>query len=108
MRSWFEAQELDEVETPALQISPGNEVHLQSFATTYSDQHNKTTQDYHLHTSPEFAMKKLLVAGMTKIFQLTHVFRNGERSARHHPEFSMLEWYRTGACLADIQQDCIG
>jgi lysyl-tRNA synthetase class 2 len=52
-------------------------------------------------------MKKLLVAGLPKIFQLAHVFRNGERSSRHHPEFSMLEWYRAGATLENIKQDCV-
>jgi lysyl-tRNA synthetase class 2 len=108
MRAYFEGEGFDEVETPALQISPGNEVHLHAFSTTYIDPHSGVRQDYHLHTSPEFAMKKLLVAGASKIFQLAHAFRNGERSARHHPEFSMLEWYRTGAKLSDIQEDCIG
>lgn len=106
-RRYFEAEGFDEVETPALQISPGNETHLHAFKTTFVDLQTSAQQDFYLHTSPEFAMKKLLVAGATKIFQLAHVFRNGERSSRHHPEFSMLEWYRAGATLEDIKQDCI-
>ena len=59
-----------------------------------------------LHTSPEFAMKKLLVAGMPRIFQLAHCFRNAERGATHSPEFSMLEWYRAGATYLDLVADC--
>ncbi|MDR3450685.1 MAG: EF-P lysine aminoacylase EpmA [Alphaproteobacteria bacterium] len=106
-RSYFEDQGFTEVETPALQISPGNETHLHAFATLYTDLMNGEKQTYYLHTSPEFAMKKLLVAGLPKIFQIAHVFRNGERSSRHHPEFSMLEWYRAGGRLSDIKQDCI-
>jgi lysyl-tRNA synthetase class 2 len=106
-RGYFDAQGFAEVETPALQISPGNEVHLHAFATEFVDQIDGQNRPYYLHTSPEFSMKKLLVAGMPKIFQLAHVFRNGERSARHHPEFSMLEWYRAGATLADIRSDCV-
>jgi len=107
LRSTFEAQNFDEVETPALQISPGNETHLHAFKTVFVDPHAGVKQNYYLHTSPEFTMKKLLVAGASKIFQLSHVFRNGERSSRHHPEFSMLEWYRAGATLVEIKQDCI-
>lgn len=107
MRGYFESQDFAEVETPALQISPGNEVHLHAFATQFEDLFTKERRDYYLHTSPEFAMKKLLVAGMPKIFQLAHAFRNGERSSRHHPEFSMLEWYRANARLDAIKQDCI-
>jgi lysyl-tRNA synthetase class 2 len=60
----------------------------------------------HLHTSPEFAMKKLLVAGVPRLFQLARVFRNGERSRLHHPEFTMLEWYRAGASYCDLMADC--
>jgi lysyl-tRNA synthetase class 2 len=106
-RAWFEARDFAEVETPALQTSPGNEVHLHAFATLFENPHSGEKQNYYLHTSPEFAMKKLLVAGMPRIFQIAHVFRNGERSARHHPEFSMLEWYRAGTTLADIMRDCV-
>jgi lysyl-tRNA synthetase class 2 len=65
-----------------------------------------TRRPLHLHTSPEFAMKKLLVAGLPRIFQLAHVFRNGERSRTHHPEFTMLEWYRAGASYRDLMSDC--
>ena len=60
----------------------------------------------YLHTSPEFAMKKLLAGGMERIFQLSHVFRNGERSTTHHPEFTMLEWYRVGAGYRGLIEDC--
>ena len=60
----------------------------------------------YLHTSPEFAMKKLLAAGETRIFALARVFRNRERSALHAPEFTMLEWYRAGAPLEALMEDC--
>jgi lysyl-tRNA synthetase class 2 len=106
-RHYFEEQDFAEVETPALQISPGNEVHLHAFTTLFENPHTSERQTYHLHTSPEFSMKKLLVAGLPKIFQLSHVFRNGEHSLRHHPEFSMLEWYRAEASLIEIMHDCI-
>jgi lysyl-tRNA synthetase class 2 len=59
-----------------------------------------------LHTSPEFAMKKLLVAGEPRLYQIARVFRNGERSATHHPEFVMLEWYRAGEGLEALWRDC--
>jgi lysyl-tRNA synthetase class 2 len=60
----------------------------------------------YLHTSPEYAMKKLLVAGLPRIWQLAHVFRDGERGATHHPEFSLLEWYRAGASYRDLMEEC--
>ena len=59
----------------------------------------------YLHTSPEFAMKKLLAAGEEKIFAFAPVFRNRERGALHHPEFTMLEWYRAGAAYAAVMAD---
>jgi elongation factor P--(R)-beta-lysine ligase len=107
LRRWFEAADFLEVETPALQRSPGLEVHLQAFATDLRGSGAEAAVRRYLHTSPEFAMKKLLAAGLPRIFQLCHVFRNGERSRTHHPEFSMLEWYRAGAGYRDLMQDCI-
>lgn len=107
MRGAFEAQGFAEVETPILQVSPGNEPHLHPFSTQLkSPRPDEPPRELYLHTSPEFAMKKLLVAGVPKLFQLAHVFRNGERSSRHHPEFLMLEWYRAGADTSVIMQDC--
>lgn len=96
-----------EVDTPALQISPGMEPHLQAFATDLQGPHPDDRRRLYLHTSPEFAMKKLLVAGEQRIWQLAHVFRNGERSATHSPEFSMLEWYRVGEEYTLLIQDCM-
>lgn len=106
LRSWFEGEGFVEVETPALQVSPGLEVHLRAFATDLVGPHPDDRRSLYLHTSPEFAMKKLLAAGVPRLFQFARVFRNGERSATHHPEFTMLEWYRAGAGYRDLMADC--
>lgn len=92
-RAYFEGQGFTEVECGALVVSPGNETHLQAFETqlTGPDQSNRSL---YLHTSPEFASKKLLAAGEEKIFDFARVFRNRERGRLHAPEFTMLEWYR--------------
>jgi elongation factor P--(R)-beta-lysine ligase len=106
LRGWFAGEGLVEVETPALQVSPGLEPHLMAFATALKapgDPHGTTLR---LHTSPEFAMKKLLAAGEPNLFQLARVFRNGEQSATHHPEFTMLEWYRSGVDYRTLMTDC--
>ena len=105
VRGFFAAHGYVEVGTPALQVSPGLEPHLRAFKMPLHDPHDRAAQRY-LHTSPEFAMKKLLVAGMPRIWQLAHVFRDGERSATHHPEFTMLEWYRLGATYRDLMDEC--
>jgi lysyl-tRNA synthetase class 2 len=106
IRSFFAARGYTEVDTPALQLSPGLEPHLRAFATTLHEPHDGRAAQRYLHTSPEFAMKKLLVAGLPRIWQLAHVFRDGERSATHHPEFTMLEWYRVGASYRDMMAEC--
>jgi lysyl-tRNA synthetase class 2 len=105
VRRFFAERQFLEVETPALQVSPGLEPHLVAFRTTLETP-GETPAPRYLHTSPEFAMKKLLVAGLPRIFQLAHVYRNNERGATHHPEFLMLEWYRAGAGYEDLMADC--
>ncbi len=105
IRTFFAGRGFAEVETPALQISPGMEPHLQAFVTELR-QPGDPPRSIYLHTSPEFAMKKLLAAGMPKIFQLARVFRNAERSRTHHPEFTMLEWYRADSGYRDLMYDC--
>src|SRR5581483_5592033 len=93
IRGWFGAEGFVEAETAILQASPGNEAHLHAFATELIAPDARRTPLY-LHTSPEFAAKKLLAAGEPRLFTFARVFRNRERGALHHPEFTMLEWYR--------------
>ncbi len=108
VRAFFDADRFYEVETPSLQVSPGMEPHIHAFRTTLLNPERDREQTLYLHTSPEFAMKKLLVAGLPKIYQICHVFRNAEGSRLHSPEFSMIEWYRANAGYRDIMEDCIG
>jgi elongation factor P--(R)-beta-lysine ligase len=104
-RAWFETQGFEEVETAALQVSPGAEAHLHAFATEALTAGGEAKPLY-LHTSPEFACKKLLAAGEEKIFSLGKVWRNRERGPLHHPEFTMLEWYRAQAPYQTLMDDC--
>jgi lysyl-tRNA synthetase class 2 len=106
VRDFFAASGYVEVDTPALQASPGLEPHLRAFATLLHDPRDGAARPRYLHTSPEFAMKKLLAGGMQRIWQLAHVYRDDERSATHHPEFAMLEWYRIGASYIDLMGEC--
>ena len=105
LRAWFAAQDFVEVDTGALQVSPGNETHLHAFATTLAAPDGASSQLY-LRTSPEFAGKKLLAAGERRIVEFAKVFRNRERGALHHPEFTLLEWYRAGEPYGALMQDC--
>ena len=105
LRDWFRRRGFLEVETPALQVSPGNEVHLHAFATELTTP-GGARQPLYLHTSPEFTCKKLLAAGEGRVFSLSHVFRNRERGPLHHPEFTMLEWYRTNEPYETLMADC--
>jgi lysyl-tRNA synthetase class 2 len=93
IRAHFESAGFTEVECGALVVSPGNETHLHAFETALTDPDGSSRALY-LHTSPEFAAKKLLAAGEEKIFDFARVFRNRERGRLHAPEFTMLEWYR--------------
>lgn len=100
-RRFFTGRGYLEVETPYAVPVPGEEVHLRAFATRRQHQ-DGTVQPLWLHTSPEFAMKRLLVGGSGPIFQLARVWRNGEGSVLHAPEFTMLEWYRPGADMDSL------
>ena len=96
-RAFLTARGYREVETPALVPAPGAEVHLRAFVTRYEAHLGQgASRDLWLRTSPELALKRLLVAGAGPVFELARVWRNGETSPRHSPEFTMLEWYRPG------------
>ena len=105
LRAWFAARDFLEVEAGILQVSPGNEAHMHAFATELETPAAERSRLY-LHTSPEFAAKKLLAAGERRIFELARVFRNRERGALHHPEFTLLEWYRADEPYEAVMADC--
>jgi lysyl-tRNA synthetase class 2 len=105
LRAWFAAGDFIEVDTGALQVSPGNETHLHAFATTLAAP-DRTASQLYLRTSPEFACKKLLAAGERRIVEFAKVFRNRERGALHHPEFTLVEWYRAGESYETLMDDC--
>ena len=106
VRAWFAGAGFREVETPILQHSPGNEVHLHALATSLH-RADGSAQPLHLHTSPEFSMKMLLAAGESRIVTLARVFRDRERGPLHHPEFTMLEWYRAGEPYEHLMRDSV-
>ena len=103
-RQWFADRDVLEVTTPALDAAAVSDVNIESIAATV------TTLDapQFLHTSPEYAMKRLLAAGFPDIYQICTVFRDGEVGRRHQPEFTMLEWYRHGMDLDAIVDDTVG
>jgi lysyl-tRNA synthetase class 2 len=105
-RAWFAGHGYAEVETPALVPVPGMEVHLRAFRTEYRP-HLGVGQGrvLWLRTSPELALKRLLVAGAGRVFELAKVWRNGELSPRHAPEFTMLEWYAPGLTLDGLMDE---
>ncbi|MHB1205597.1 MAG: EF-P lysine aminoacylase EpmA [Rhodospirillaceae bacterium] len=106
VRAYFQAEGFTTVETPALQVSPGLERHIRPLAVGLKSPRGGEPATRYLHTSPEFAMKKLLAGGLPKIVQLARVWRDGERGPLHQPEFSMLEWYRANADYHALVPDC--
>jgi lysyl-tRNA synthetase class 2 len=105
LRQFFAARDFVEVETTALVPSPGNETHLHAFATGLVTPAGTDSRLY-LRTSPEFACKKLLAAGERRIVEFARSFRNRERGALHHPEFTLVEWYRAHEPYEVLMEDC--
>ncbi len=100
IRAFFAARGVLEVQTAALVNAAVTDPHIESFAVPDTD----GTLRY-LHTSPEYAMKRLLAAGSGDIFQVCSVFRRGERSRLHNPEFTLVEWYRLGYSLDALMDE---
>lgn len=105
IRAFFTERDFYEVETPGLVESAGTDIYLNPFHSEFRLENTTKTLDAHLHTSPEFAMKRLLCHGCERIYQLTRVWRNGEVTDLHNPEFTILEWYRAWQNIEDIIQD---
>ena len=106
LQNWFAERDFVAVECGAVQRSPGNETHLHAFATRWQPE-GGTAQTRYLHTSPEFAAKKLLAAGETRIVDFARVWRNREAGPLHAPEFTMIEWYRAHADWTLVMADAV-
>lgn len=103
MRRFFEARGFTEVDTPIALTAPAPEPYIEAPATEL-----KTGTRRYLQTSPELPMKRLLARGFERIFQLAPVFRFGDHTRIHRPEFRLLEWYRRGAPWTSVLEDCEG
>ncbi len=100
IREFFATRQVLEVQTPLLSQAGNTDTFLQSVAAQVTYQDKPCT--YYLHTSPEFAMKRLLASWQVPIYQICAVFRNNEIGARHNIEFTMLEWYQPHYDLTDL------
>ncbi len=107
LRSFFDSHGFLEVSTPVLQVCPVMDTHIHAFETLLKNPDLTPGKGLYLQTSPEFDMKKLMVAGVERLYQICPVFRNAEGSRLHSPEFTMLEWYRAQADYGAIMEDCI-
>jgi lysyl-tRNA synthetase class 2 len=99
-RAWFASERVLEVQTPLLSASAASEPQVESIVA-----HPSNRGPMYLQTSPEYPMKRLLAAGVGDCYQICAVFRDAESGRLHNPEFTMLEWYRTGFTVADLQRD---
>lgn len=96
IRGFFADRNVLEVETPILSAAGNTEPNIEGFSTRFSGHVDAGARERFLRTSPEYAVKRLLAAGVGDCYELGRVFRNGEAGGRHNPEFTMLEWYRVG------------
>jgi len=105
IREFFAERDILEVDTPALSRAATTDPSLSSFTTRFHGPGPASGETFYLHTSPEYPMKRLLAAGLGSIYQICKVFRDGESGRQHNPEFSMLEWYRTGFDHFDLMDE---
>ncbi len=105
VRTFFAERDVWEVETPILSAAASTSPALHSLHTRYQGPGAAEGRDLWLHTSPEHAMKRLLAAGSGAIYQICHVFRDGEAGRRHNPEFTLVEWYRPGFSLSQLMDE---
>jgi len=105
VRAFFSRHGVLEVDTPALSTAAATDPALLSFQTRYHGPGAAAGKTLYLHTSPEFPMKRLLAAGSGPIYQICKVFRDGECGGHHNPEFTLLEWYRTGFDHLDLMDE---
>jgi len=105
VRRFFAERDVLEVETPILSRAAPTAAYVNSFTTDFIPLGSTSKQTYYLQTSPEFAMKRLLAANLGSIYQIAHVFRNGEQGRLHSPEFTMLEWYRPELSLNQLMDE---
>lgn len=99
VRAFLDARDYIEIEAPLLVVSPGLEPHLDSFEVPTGGPRR------YLHTSPEYALKRLLGDGFERLYSLGPCFRDEPSADTHSPEFTMLEWYRVGLDLAGLMDE---
>ncbi len=104
-RRFFAAREVLEVDTPLVVNAPVTDVHIQSARVTFTDERGGAARHFFLHTSPEYAMKRLLAGGLGDIYQICHVVRGLERGRLHNAEFTLIEWYRLGWTLEALMEE---
>jgi lysyl-tRNA synthetase class 2 len=105
-REFFAARAVTEVDTPVLVNSPVSDVHIHSARVRLAAERSGAgAPPLFLHTSPEYAMKRLLAAGSGDIYQICHVVRGNERGRLHNPEFTLVEWYRVGFSLGQLMDE---
>jgi lysyl-tRNA synthetase class 2 len=101
VRAFFAERSVLEVDTPVVVNAPVTDVHIHSAEVRFSDAPGR----FYLHTSPEFAMKRLLASGSGDIYQICHVARGLERGRHHNAEFTLIEWYRLGFSLDQLMDE---
>jgi len=104
-REFFAARALTEVDTPLVVNAPVSDVHIHSATVRLSADPAAAAAPLYLHTSPEYAMKRLLAAGSGDIYQICHVVRGFECGRLHNPEFTLIEWYRVGFSLPRLMEE---